>query len=84
MVDERLRSILRFKEALDHVVADASEDENLSVNDILNVLVQHLAIRAVDTGASYDALLEAFDATYEERFEEKQPLVMLHSEPLEE
>lgn len=84
MLDDRIRSILRFKEALDLVVADASEDPNLSVNDILNVLVQHLAVRAVDTGASYDALMDAFDEMYEERFDEKKPVLMLHSEPLEE
>jgi hypothetical protein len=84
MVDERLRGILKFKAALDRAVSDASEDENLSVDDILNVLVQHLAIRTVDTGASYDAMLDAFEDTYAERFDEKKPILMLHSEPLEE
>lgn len=84
MVDERLRGILRFKAALDAAVSDASENPALSVNDILNVLVQHLAIRTVDTGASYDAMMDAFDETYEERLAQKKPVIMLVSEALDE
>ena len=84
MVDARLRGILKFKGALDEAVRQASLDESLSVNDIMNVLVQHLAVRTADIGASYDAVLDAFEETYEERFTEKKPLVMLQETPLDE